>query len=517
MSPPSPPYAPMFWPLGGPPVKRIDIPAQTVFMFFFLVGGGIHMKFFRGNRSEGHKFLPNLFIFLFCMSRVVTSILRLASVSHPQSVQLALAAQIFVAAGVIILFIINLILSMRLVRSTHRSIGWHPAFSMLFKLLFVLIGFTIVSLIVTTVQSFYTLDVHIRAIDRSFQLYGSTFLAIIATLPIPIALLACIIPYSPLDEFGTGRFRTKVIVLLVSSFLLSVGAWYRCGVTWQTPVPRSQPLPGYLAKGPFYIFNFLVEIQTVIMYAVLRVDQRWHIPNGAHGSGSYSRRTPFDVEMQNSRPTSATTITKAVSLKSTTISLSVDKSSLDEKRFEADLDTEVLLCSPCRRLEHVATVQSSLTVPDVTLSRPPSQRASIISNRLTHLFSRSLGNPATPDQKRNWRASEEARIVRRLGGPWERLPSPTTSTYSKHSSMRDNTTADYYGDSNNDDDDGRSFSSILPTPRSAFISPSQRTSAAPPRIEDVVDEINWNPKIDWEFKSPQRFLSLKKRSMIGLK
>lgn len=53
----------MFWAPGGPPVKRVDIPAQTVFMFLFLIGAVVHMKIFRGNRAERHKFLPNLFIF----------------------------------------------------------------------------------------------------------------------------------------------------------------------------------------------------------------------------------------------------------------------------------------------------------------------------------------------------------------------------------------------------------------------------------------------------------------------
>ena len=120
-----------------------------------------------------------------------------------------------------------------------------------------------------TVQSFYTLDPKTKATDRNLQLYGSTFLAILATLPLPITILSLLIPYSPPDRFGVGRLRTKIIVLLVSTTLLAIGAWYRCGSTWAPPVPRSQPLPGYLAKGAFYIFNFFVEIQTVLMYAMM--------------------------------------------------------------------------------------------------------------------------------------------------------------------------------------------------------------------------------------------------------
>jgi hypothetical protein len=191
------------------------------------------------------------------MSRILTSILRIASTSLPHNVRLALAAQIFVAAGVLILFIINIVFAMRLVRATHRSFGWHPAFGIAFKALFVVIGATLIMVISATVQGSFSLNAPTQAIDRSLQLYGSTLLAIVATLPLPMAALTLLVPYSPIDEFGTGRLRTKVITLLVSTTFLSIGAWYRCGITWQIPVPRAQPFPWDLGKGPFYILNFL--------------------------------------------------------------------------------------------------------------------------------------------------------------------------------------------------------------------------------------------------------------------
>jgi uncharacterized protein YceK len=185
---------------------------------------------------------------VFCMERILTSIIRIASVCNPKDVSLAIAAQIFVAAGVLILFVINLIFAMRLVRSTHPSLGWHPAFGIAFTAICVLIGLTLLAVITATAQSFYTLDANTRATDRAFQQYGSTFLAIIAMLPLLMTMLTLLIPYSPLDRFGIGRLRTKVIVLFISTTLLSLGSWYRCGVAFQTPVPRSQPLPGYLGK-----------------------------------------------------------------------------------------------------------------------------------------------------------------------------------------------------------------------------------------------------------------------------
>ncbi|KAH7398428.1 hypothetical protein BKA66DRAFT_521153 [Pyrenochaeta sp. MPI-SDFR-AT-0127] len=475
-----PPYPPMVWTLGGPPIKRVDIPAQSVFLFFFLVGGIVHMKIFKGNRARGHKFLPNLFIFVFCMSRIITSVLRIASTCLPNNVRLAIAAQIFVSAGVLILFVINLIFVTRLVRSTHPSFGWHPIFSIAFKMMYGIVGLTMAAVITATVQTFYTINPNIRAVDRSLQLYGSTFLAVIATLPLPITILACLIPYSPLDRFGTGRLRTKVIALLVSTTLLSLGAWYRCGATWQTPTPRTQPLPGYLAKGPFYVFNFLVEIQTVLMYAILRVDQRWHIPNGARGPGSYSKpRQGQDGKMQNS----------SLTIAATHETISDIKASVDHND---DIDTVVNLDFDIEKAQ-------SLPPTPTRDSQPDPQRASRLSKRITRLFTRPSSTVATPEQKRIWRESEQARIIKRLGGPWERLPSPTKSTFSQE----------------NDQSPTKSMFSEGSFKGRAESTYSTHTVVAP-SLPDTMNDENWTPQIDWEFRSPRRFLSLKKRSMIGL-
>ncbi|KAF1943037.1 hypothetical protein EJ02DRAFT_374560 [Clathrospora elynae] len=457
-----PPYPPMVWPLG----------------------------LFQKNRARGHKFLPNLVIFFFCMERILTSILRISSVCQPRDVKLAIAAQIFVAAGVLVLFIINIIFAMRLVRSTHRNFGWHPAFSIGFKIICVLIGGTLIAVIAGTVQSFYTLNPSTRATDRGLQLYGSTFLAIIATLPLPITLLALLIPYSPLDRFGIGRLRTKVFVLLISTTLLSLGAWYRCGVAWQTPVPRTQPLPSYLGKGAFYVFNFFVEVQTVLMYAILRVDLRWHIPNGAKGPGSYSVvQIQLDIEMQDSRTSSGTKHDDTFSLN-------------EEKELDIDIE-KTPPPTPPKHIEQIVNSQrSSLAVPKPAADGSKSQRSSILSNRLSFL-TKSSSMLAIPEQKRSWRKSDQERIVKRLGGPWQQLASPTASVFSFEKSPTMSTFSQ----------EKTAACSVI---ESQDAPAHNRSASEAPSIPDVVNQGGWTSKIDWEFRSPARFLSLSRKSMIGL-
>ncbi|KAF3045726.1 hypothetical protein E8E11_006179 [Didymella keratinophila] len=515
-----PPYPPTAWALGGAPVKRVDIPAQTVFVVLFMIGAVVHMKIFQKNRARGHKFLFNLFIFFFCVSRILTSILRIASTTQPRNVKLAIAASIFVAAGVLILFIVNLIFAVRLVRSLHPRLGWHPAFGIIFKLLCVLVGATIIMVIAGTVQSFFTLDPGKKATDRSLQLYGSTFLAIIATLPLPIVILSLLIPYSPPDRFGVGRLRTKVIVLLVSTTLLSIGAWYRCGSTWAPPIPRSQPLPGYLGKGPFYIFNFFVEIQTVLMYAILRVDLRYYIPNGAKGVGSYSSSQQLDdVEMQDSRPTSASESesTKgddaelAAKTAPTTFGLTIDTSIPTIRVHDPEKTPgEFSLNSPDTKIESAHTTPTTSPI-----SPTKNKRKSLLPT----LFKRQSKAPTLPmvqtdmspteppptaERRSRWRDSEQRRIVTRLGGPWQELESPTSPVEPPSPVTTVHSVRTSYAPSLRDSVSGISVGTGL-----SITVPSVVTA---PSIRDTLRaDGNWTPELNWELKSPRRFLSMKRR------
>jgi hypothetical protein len=233
------------------------------------------------------------------MARTVTCILRIASICKPHNIRLAIAASIFVAAGVLLIFIINILFALRLLRAAHPNFGWNRTVSLIFKLIYVCIGLTLAIVITGTVQTFYTLRPRTRQIDRSLQLYGATFLAIISFLPIPMVVIGILVPRKiRLDKFGHGRYRTKVIVLLIASVSVCLGAAFRCGTAWKRPVPRTQPLPDYYSRACFYVFNFVVEVIVVYLYAILRVDLRFHIPDGAKGHGSYAAGQKQDEDQE---------------------------------------------------------------------------------------------------------------------------------------------------------------------------------------------------------------------------
>merc|ERR1712093_697827 len=126
--------------LGGLPMKHIDDPITAVFLFLFVLGAIAHMTILIVNLKRGHKFIISGLLFGFCMARITTCTMRLVFASYARNVHIAIAAQIFVAAGVLLLFIINLIFC--------------------------------------TVQAFYTLSPTIRDIARIVQLVGSTSFAV---------------------------------------------------------------------------------------------------------------------------------------------------------------------------------------------------------------------------------------------------------------------------------------------------------------------------------------------------
>ena len=282
------PYAPTTAGLGGSPTKTLDDPITAVFLFLFLLGAIAHMTILQINQRRGKKFLMSGMLFGFCMARITACVMRLVWSTHLTNVSIAIAAQVFVAAGVILLFVINLIFAQRILRASHPHWAWAKWFSWAFKLYYISIVVALAALITCTVQSFYTLSHNTRRIDRDVQLFGSTYFAVAAFLPIPLVFLRVILPKKQehVEKFGEGRFRTKIRILLFSSVILTLGAAFRAGTAY-LPRPRNDPA-WYHSKVCFYLFDFTVEIIVVFLYVVLRVDKRFHVPNGSHAPGDYS-------------------------------------------------------------------------------------------------------------------------------------------------------------------------------------------------------------------------------------
>ncbi|MCJ1263654.1 hypothetical protein MMC22_003524 [Lobaria immixta] len=282
------PYPPTHASLGLTPTVDLDVPITAVFLFLFILGAIAHMTIFQVNKRRGHKFIMSGMMFGFCMARITTCVMRIVWATRPTKVPIAIAAQIFVAAGVVLLFVVNIIFAQRIIRASHPNSGWHPVFSKFFICLYVLIVITLVILITAVVQSFYTLNTNTLRIDHDLQLYGQTLYAVMAFLPFPLVLGGLVIPRrTRVEKFGNGRFRSKIYILLLSAALLTLGAAFRVGINYKTPRPRDHPA-WYHSKACFYIFNFTVEWLVIALYVLVRVDTRFFVPDGSRRAGDYS-------------------------------------------------------------------------------------------------------------------------------------------------------------------------------------------------------------------------------------
>lgn len=228
------------------------------------------------------------------MSRIATMIMRMVWATRPRNVRVAIAAQIFVAAGIVLLFVLNVIFSQRIVRAAHPHAGWHPIFHWAFIILYVLIVATLIMLITSVIQSFYTLNANTKRIDRDILLYGQTFYAVVSFLPFILVLGGLVIPRKTrVEKFGHGRFRWKIAFLLSAAFLLCLGATYRAGTNYAGGERPINDPPAYFSKACFYIFNFTIEIIVIIFYVIVRVDKRFYVPDHSKKAGDYLQGPDF--------------------------------------------------------------------------------------------------------------------------------------------------------------------------------------------------------------------------------
>lgn len=135
--PMGPPYAPRNAGVGGIPTIDVDIPICAGFLFLFIIGAASHMPILQVNMRKGQRFIMSGLLFGFCMARTVTNIMRIVWACFPTNVSVAIVAMIFVSAGVLIVFLINLIFAQRIIRAAHTHFGWHRAINYSFVVMYV--------------------------------------------------------------------------------------------------------------------------------------------------------------------------------------------------------------------------------------------------------------------------------------------------------------------------------------------------------------------------------------------
>lgn len=289
-----PPYPPQGASLGGVPITTLDVPISAVVAFVFACSAVLNMTLFRLNMRRGHKFIFSAVLFAFSVARVAANVMRIVWACYPRNARIAIAAAILANAGVIALFVVNLFFVQRVLRAFHPRLGWSTPVRVAFRSLFAAVVACLLMVIISIVYSVYTLDAATRADLRDVQLFAVVFLAVLAFLPVPIALVAVLLPRRghAIENFGSGTMRAKLQLLLFTSLMLTLGAGFRAGVTF---VQRPADRPAWFHhKACYYCFNYLIELIVIFTYVVSRFDRRFHIPNGSSQPGHYAQGVPAD-------------------------------------------------------------------------------------------------------------------------------------------------------------------------------------------------------------------------------
>ncbi|KAF7554810.1 hypothetical protein G7Z17_g2663 [Cylindrodendrum hubeiense] len=285
--------------LGGNPEPSVDDPILGVLIALLLASAVFNMTIYRRNAKRNYKFLFSALLFGFSVARTVACVLRIVVGSKPTEVGTRIASQVLMNAGVILLFVINILFAQRILRAYHPKFGWSKPVRLVFRALFVTIGAVLVMMIIVMIYSFYTLDASVRSTIRTLQLFSATYFAVLAILPVLITVPTILLPREgPIENFGQGSMRTKVRLVIFTSLLLTLGAGFRAGIAYYVR-PATNPA-WFHHKACFYLFNFGIEITVVYLYALIRFDRRFYIPNGSSGPGDYSQMQEMDIALDAS-------------------------------------------------------------------------------------------------------------------------------------------------------------------------------------------------------------------------
>lgn len=271
---------------GSPPNTTVDLPITIVFLVLFVIGAFTHISIYKANSKRGHKFLLSDLMFDFCMVRTVTCIFRIIWVFiHPRGI--ILCAQLFFNGGAAVIFAVNVILTQRIVRSMHPKFGWSRGFSIGTRILALSVPVNILFQIGSLIGLFFSVgdSKRLEAFSDCLKV-GSSWNLFLVSFPFLAISAACAVPGPRPEKFGAGSLRVKTSMVLLAAVMLGTGATIRSYATFNPRMPDTTDV--LYSKAVFYPTQFTLEILVVALYALLRFDLLFHIPNGSRQPGDYT-------------------------------------------------------------------------------------------------------------------------------------------------------------------------------------------------------------------------------------
>ena len=174
--------------------------------------------------------------------------LRIAWSNYPRNVGLAIAANIFVYIGTIILYGVNWFFVQRVVRAQHARLGWSTPYRIFHRGGLVVLVATLLMLIVSQIWQFFTRNQSKLDAFHVLFVIAQTYFTIFCVAPAILVGVSLLIPRTEIDKFGAGRLRYNITILLISVSLLSIGQIFRCVLAWIPAIPLVDVQRGILDR-----------------------------------------------------------------------------------------------------------------------------------------------------------------------------------------------------------------------------------------------------------------------------
>jgi hypothetical protein len=191
--------------------------------------------------------------------------------------------------GILVVYIVVLLLSLRVFRATHPKLGWNRLLGKTLTVSYIFLAIALLLTVSFTILTYYTLNTTLKSVATWVQRGSILYMMCFNVMSIILLLLSILIPRAPDQEnFGRGSMVSKMFILGVALFFCVFIAGFRTGTAWSSPRPASNPA-WYDTKSAFYIILFGLEIIIIYMFLFTRFDKTFWVPNGSCKAGDYSR------------------------------------------------------------------------------------------------------------------------------------------------------------------------------------------------------------------------------------
>jgi hypothetical protein len=163
-------------------------------------------------------------MFGFAMARKGTMVMRIAWATRPNNGSVALAATIFAFLGVVVLYVVVLLMSLRVFRARQPQLGWDLVLGKGIKVTYAILLVVVLVVVPFGIVSGFTKDPQLLSACGWITKVGVLYFFLFNLIAPVLYFLALFLPRPNVIEpenFGTGSMQAKLVILGVVLFFVN--------------------------------------------------------------------------------------------------------------------------------------------------------------------------------------------------------------------------------------------------------------------------------------------------------